>query len=680
MTPIWEQIPLASSLEPRRFLFPAHLGASLVIAAGSSVWIRQIVTRRSVTTVLLYALPLVAVVYLLTFDAIPLAARIAPDPMRDQEQEMARALKPAGVTGRMFWNTGPSFAPYYFGSRDAEVSTVGGLPRVDLTARKGFIDTALGYLADYNVRSVFSDEGSFSGLTNAVADLGWVESARWGTRVLLTSPEPTSIFMNQTKDVGLIGGAGQPYWSLILPNSIRINNPDSMPEDLLATFKVIVMSAYSTGNVEENERILSNYVNNGGRVIFEEPNLSGNNLFGASHTIEDVPLEFALPGKDGPVDVKPFTADSGPFRGFSYNSVGEITLAGTTPDGEVVPLIQKKTLGEGAIYWVCCNIGNHIDGQEDHDMAKAIHWYFNNEIGGFRSLWPTNFDADITQTGPSTYDISYTADEPAPILISLDTLNHRNLTIEDGTAVRLTTVAPIGAAILPAGSHTVTLATQASPVSMSGAIVWLTGLLFAATILSAGWRPFSTGQGSYLAVMYYSARAARENAMRFFSPVWAGEMQILGGVIKADTPQIKKNFEAVSSARGSLERFGHEDEAGTIGVVFVEILAAEDESVAFSVDDLRLAMDDGEMFSPSVSSGTGVDASPQYILTTNLGRPRFRLEGEIVLEPGESVSGYVLFELSGNSGVRSLLIESSEIGGIDFAGADDSMGRSSRDI
>jgi hypothetical protein len=660
LTPLWDQLPLKTSLEPRRFLFPAYLAASLVIATGVSHWVRQIDSARSVKALALYGVPIVAVIGLILFDAIPMAKRIVPFPDR-QRNEWTEAVNNADVDGRLFWNAGSGFATYYFGGRKTGIEVLGRSSRVDADSRSGWADSALNELALFNTRAVMTDEVTFPSLAVGLLEHGFVEERRWDSRVLLASPASSSLVMNQTVDVGLIGPAAINYWSKILTNTGNIVNPENISEELLSSFRLVVISAPRFSDVDPNEQVLLKYVNNGGRVIVEEPNLAGLGLFKTGFTTEDVPPEFEMPADDGPIDVLPFVAvDGGTFRGVSYQPVGELVLAGTTPEGETVPLIQKEARGEGFIYWVCCNIGNHVDGTGDKKMAAAIRHFFDEEIGGFRSIWPTEFDTEVERLGPSEYRFSYMAVEDTPVLISLGAGAYRSIELEDGQKVKLESVGRIMAAILPAGDHTVTIGTIGTPVSAPVALVWLVGLTMAGLILSVGWEPLGRPGGSYVDIASRAVSAAVDTVVRYFNPIWAGELRFDGGILRADTPLIKTQFEAVSSARDSLERYAPDSPSVALAVVIVEISAHEGGEVDFLIEDLVLHTATGASIKPTKMEGMGTDASPQYILTTAFGRPRTRLEGIVVVGKGESRIGYVLFELEELSDIRSLSIASVE--------------------
>ncbi|WP_342827318.1 hypothetical protein, partial [Candidatus Lucifugimonas marina] len=54
LTPLWTKIPLAAQLEPRRFLFPAYLGAAIIIAAGSGRMVQALYEDRTAKSLAIF--------------------------------------------------------------------------------------------------------------------------------------------------------------------------------------------------------------------------------------------------------------------------------------------------------------------------------------------------------------------------------------------------------------------------------------------------------------------------------------------------------------------------------------------------------------------------------------------------------------------------------------------------
>ncbi|NQW21511.1 MAG: hypothetical protein HQ477_12465 [Chloroflexi bacterium] len=673
LTPLWDQIPLAARLEPRRFLFPAYLGAGLVIASGVSFWIYQYQLNRTRRNLAIYGSLIVVVCGLLLFDVIPMVRRIAPID-HDQYQEWTSRINESGadIDGRLFWNSGSGFATYYFGGRETGLEVVGRLGTVDANLRSGYEESALSELALFNVRSVMTDEGAFRTLPPALEKYGFHEIGRWATRVLLASEFPGSTFMNQTVDVGLVGSASLPYWSKIFPNSVPISSPVDVRTEVLNSMKIIVLSGYSISDVERNENTLRDFVNRGGILIIEEPNRSGNNLFGISHTLEDVPRNFSVPSEDGTIDVIPFEIGGLTFRGVSYEESGELTVSGTTSDGETVRLVQKSRIGDGAIYWVCCNIGNHIVEANDRALGKIVYEYFESEVGGFRSIWPTEFDATVIRSGPSDFDITYSADENTPLLISLAGLSRRVMELETGEKIDLVPFGPIISTVLPAGSHTVSLSTQSQLVSIPATVIWLFGLGSAGLVLSAGWQPLTRVGGTYAGVVIESTRFMLRSLVRLAVPLWGGVIEFSGGSLNADSPRIAESFDVYINDKGILERYRSSNAELKLASVFVFVKSGKSEQLSFSVGDLRLSDGDGNVFEPFTGTGEKVEQTPEFELLSILGKRQNRLQGEFRLQSGESVSGHVLFEFGGSDHVGYLYIYGDPEKRIEFSKLDDS--------
>lgn len=656
ITPFWDQIPLATRLEPRRFLFPAYLGVSVVIAIGFSNLIDQMMVDRSRKTVAIYGSLIVVVCGLILFDSIPMAKRIAPIP-DDQRLEWTTALVDQDIDGRLFWNSGSGFATYYFGGRETGLEVTGRYRSVDQALRSGFPQTAITELALLNTRAVLTDEHSFEALPKALQNASFEEVARWDSRVLLVSAAPSSIFMNQTVDAGLIGVAGTGFWSKIFPNSVPIDKPDLVPEELLKSIKIIVLSAHSFSDVSKVENVLSDYVRAGGRVILEEPNLSGPELFDSRSRIDDVPPEFSVSNSDGNVDVLPFSADGQTFRGVYYesDSAGEVTFSGTTPDGQIVPLVTKRTFGDGAIYLVCCNIGNHIVGTSDQALAKAVREYFGSEIGTFRSNWPTSFNADYERVSPSHFELTYESESDTPILISLIGINNRSLVTESGDPIQIVKFGPISAAVLPKGEHTIVLKPRSNLFQAFPVSVWFIGLALAGTILSFGWTPLARAGNSYAEVAASLARTIFTIASSSIRPLWAGTLDIPGGTLYSDSPKTTTSFEMSSDDADTVEVVKSDDN-GVVVSLYLSVEASTSETLTFAAEELCLRTTEGRVVEADSSKGSEMKASPQFALLSLIGKRSRRLANYISLQNGDSQSGYVVFKLNGTEKASSLFL------------------------
>lgn len=71
-------------------------------------------------------------------------------------------------------------------------------------------------------------------------------------------------------------------------------------------------------------------------------------------------------------------------------------------------------MGEGAVYWICCNIGNYtvINPGRDFALARRIRLFFETEIGGYGDPWPPPFGSELATSGPSDIDFEYQSDDP----------------------------------------------------------------------------------------------------------------------------------------------------------------------------------------------------------------------------------------------------------------------------
>jgi len=269
-----------------------------------------------------------------------------------------------------------------------------------------------------------------------------------------------------------------------------------IPKELLNSFRVIVLSAYRIPDIERADKIFMDYVERGGIVVIEEQNLVNFDLFEVQSVYEDVPNQWIvidpIGASESPTELKEFGEN---FRGVRYETDGELVLTGLSPTGEVIPLVQKISVGQGAIYWVCCNVGNHIDGKSDIALATSLQDFFEDEIGGYTSMWPTAFDAEIEQLGPSKYTITYDVEEATPIVFSFDGIDSRVLTQEDGTSVELFRFGQHGrqgAAVLPAGAHTLTFDTEGEIVALPILFVWGIGIIMFGSVVTFGWRSLNT--------------------------------------------------------------------------------------------------------------------------------------------------------------------------------------------
>jgi len=175
----------------------------------------------------------------------------------------------------------------------------------------------------------------------------------------------------------------------------------------------------------EFESVLLRYVEDGGAVIFEEPNRGGDDWFDVESAVRPVP-EFLTVGTGyDSFQTKRFSIGGGEFSGTFYDDAGTTEMSGLDADGEIIPIIQKREIGEGALYWVCCNIGNHtlVNPGNDFDISNAIRSYFEREIGGFGDIWPEPFVDEVEFLGPSDWRFEYESDASELVVISIGPLS-----------------------------------------------------------------------------------------------------------------------------------------------------------------------------------------------------------------------------------------------------------------
>ncbi|WFG34848.1 hypothetical protein GKN94_03825 [Candidatus Lucifugimonas marina] len=651
LTPLWTKIPLAAQLEPRRFLFPAYLGAAIIIAAGSGRMVQALYEDRTAKSLAIFLVPLIAIIGLIAYDAIPMIRRIAPDD--GYEKAWTQSLDKVDIDGRLFWNSHRDFSPYYFVGRESSIETVGRVGVVDASVRDGFIDRALAELALYNTRAVITDSVEFAPLVAALEDEGFEQLGKWDTQVLLASEDSGSPFMNQTRDVGLFGVAAREYWARILPNSITIANPADITPEYLASFRVVVLSGYDISNTDKAESALQTFIENGGLVIFEEPNRGGKNLFGVEHILKDVPPEFVVNGADGPREIKPFRIGSGRFTGAFYDDAGDIVLSGTSAEGEEIPLVQKKDLGLGAMYWVCCNVGNHTVVNPGRDLALAdeVNKYFDSEVGGFRSVWPTELEEEITQIGPSSFQISYSSETPIPVLISYAARYKRTLTDEDGNRIWFTPAGAVGAAVLPAGDHVITLGTESNPFNKVVTFIWFIGLATAAFVLTLGWRLFSANGPS-------TEELALIGLRKYLTPKWVGEIPVANGTLKIQPPRLETEFEALSTESAFIQKFSPAHPDSRLAIINIEIANNSELPLELETTEIAIHLANGQTVNPATDDQLTKSESAKNDLLSSFDRRLARFDKTVSLKQGETASGFMMYSIESTAEIESLFISS----------------------
>ena len=634
-TPLWNMLPLASQLEPRRFLFPAYLAMSLVIAFATA---QLVVDFRRTSSLFAKFWPtsvLLIIVGLIMFDAVPMASRIAPE-ARGLENSWADVVEANSIDGRVFWNAGRDFAPYFFFSRNAGVQSVSRLADADLAIRQGFPETAVEQIALLDVRAVLTDETDFQDLVDELLAHDYSEVARNKTAVLLISENPSSRLMKPSRSVGLVGSAATNYWSRILPNSVPVNDVANMPSHFLDTFKAIVMSAYSAPNQSEIEMKLFEYVERGGAVIFEEPNTAGDGLFGVLAEAREVPeiLHFVFQGESA--SSLPFSVNGDPYFGTFYDGAGEVVLSATDDAGNVLPLIQKRKMGEGAIYWVCCNLGNHVvvNPGRDFELAQLLHTFFESELGGYGEVWPAAFESQVDITGPSDTKFTYQSNEPTVAIVSARPVSQREVILDDEIEVKPLRYGDAYAVVLPAGNHKVSISTDAAPVTAVTLGIWLAAIASTVFVVRRLWpllAQLPAGSTGFL--------PAIRNWL--FEPPFVRQLETAGGTIRVCEPRTAERFD-LKSASGGYTRLQPSLAGNTLAVLLVEVLA--DASMKLDLDQLVLVSAEGREFRSVAANQLRTQSAnyPNPLHLLDVTSPI--LDPVIRLEASQSVRGYVLFE------------------------------------
>lgn len=635
MTPFWDMIPLASALEPRRFLFPAYLAIGLVIGFGVNYQISYLRNAANRNRQLLAALGIGIVTIAVLFDAVPLAVRIAPD-LRTNELSFSSAAAASSNDGRAFWNGMKDFAPYYFIGRLSGKDTIGRLAEIDSAVIQGFPERALRELALLDVRTVLTEEVQFGNLSEALRREGFVERQTIDTQVLLQSERPNSRVMQANRSVGLNGIAASRYWPSMLPDSIIISDLNS---PLLDSVDAIVLSAYSIAEIFDVEHSLTEYVTNGGIVILEEPNLRGEDLFGIEGVNRVVPETLELQTAEGPLELKSFESGNEPFFGTFYDNAGDAVMIARASTGEVIPIIQKRSIGEGAVYWVCCNIGNHtiVNPGGDIDLALAVRSYFKTELGGYGEVWPEPFGYEHKKLGPSEFEFKYQSEGPAVAVLSVRAFDRRKVFLDGDSEIEMFPYGLVQAVVLPGGEHTVTVQANASFVTHTALGIWIIGLCAIAFLLRSLWGRLSKGPSPVGGFRNVVRRWIKE-------PNFVLELQTSGGVVRISEPRVGKRID-ISSSSGARRyvRVESSDDGESVAAILVEV-AAIDSSMTFDLAQLTLVSQMGAEYAPQSSNSIeGVDLAVPNLLYMYDTRSKL-LDDVINLQPGQATRGLVIYK------------------------------------
>jgi len=555
------------------------------------------------------------------------------------ERSWLEPVQEAADGGRVFWNAIGDFAPYYFLNREIGVETVGRLTDVDLASRQGFPETAIEQIAMYDIRSVLTDSAGFQPLVNRLVAEDFVLSYTRATQMVLVSERPSVRVMQPPRKVALLGKAAELYWSRYIPNSVNIQALDTVPKEYLNSFSAIVISGLSLKDTTHQESILLRYMENGGSVILGEPNRSGDDWFGADSTDRPVPEVLFFGTGDDVVESKRFAIGSDRFVGTFYDDAGETVLHATDEQGEIVPVVQKREIGEGAIYWVCCNVGNHsiVNPGGDFGLVYTLRSFFEDEFDGYRDIWPEKFGDDMEYLGASDFRFSYQSDEPELVVLSTVWLRQRKVLLDDGIELKNYAYGKMTAVVVPAGEHHVLVTTESTVLKLSTFGFWLFSLAVAVIVLRFLWNKLSSppSSGGFLPGL----------RRWVFEPPFVREFAISGGTLKVCEPRISNRFD-LRTIDGNFWRIEPQHDESSLAVVLIDISASSVDPLEFDFSQLLLLDSTGIEFSaiPSTDLLTSESHFPNLFHLVDLKYSPLR--EPVSLRAGESVRGYVVFEFN----------------------------------
>ena len=639
LTPLWEMLPLASSLEPRRFLFPGYLVIALAISAAVAVLLNQIRQDPRFKVKFRATLGIILISALIAFDIFPMSALLAPS-SRTVEKSWIEPAAQTADGGRMFWNAIRDFAPYYFVGRELGIATNGRIADVDLATRQGFPETALQELALMDTRSLLTDSAGFQPLVDVFKAEGFVPQYKRATQEILTSDRPSTRVMVSSRKVGLLGSAARAYWSRIVPNSIEIELTADSPPPYLDTFAAIVISGGFGIDPLQLEPALLRFADDGGLIFIGEPSRARNEWLGIEGSERVVPGVLTIGSGEDAFNTRRFSIGGGDFVGTFYDDAGETVLQGVDEEGNGVPIIQKRVHGKGAIYWVCCHLGNHtvVNPGRDFPLAYTLRSFIEDEIGGYGDIWPESFGDNIEILDPSDISFEYEIDEPQLVVISSRRLPQRRVLIDDGIPLKTIGYGNVFAIVAPAGKHRVLVTTEATAVKVSVLLFWIVGLAVTAFLLRYWWGRLSSPALPVTGILPALYRW-------IFEPPFALEFVVGGGKLRVCEPMIGDKFD-VKWFDGNYWRIQPSLADRSIAIVLLELSASDDEPLEFDFAGLKLVDSGDAEFSvvPTAVMRTTELLFPNLFHLIDIKHTLLR--STLSLAPGQTVRGYVVFEFS----------------------------------
>jgi len=643
-TPLYAKLPRSDELEPRRFLFFVYLLQAILLAMVLGPWMRRVRNGR-----LLAAVPIVLLLGLVSWDAFAMSKTMQPV-LRDRNQEIADVFKSFGTEGRYFYNSQADAAPLYYGTNVAGLEAVGRLGDIDLAARDGFPETALATLALYDTRLALSDDANFPGLVAELRGEGFNEIDRFKTQVVLATDRPSTLLQKPSRPVMLVGTSAVSYWNRIFPLSIRSpGDISAVSPEYLQHFSAVVLGAYVTSDREAAEGVLENFVASGGVVLIEEGALDGNHLWGVAPVSGVVPRNMAVVRASGEMQpLQPFAVGADDFVGQFYPDAGAPVLEAEVADtGRRIPLIQRRQIDEGSIYYVCCNLGNHtvINPGRDRVMAEALREFLSQRASLPDSLWPEPFDAELLDDPASELAFRYRADESTAVVISLAPSQHWNLTVDGKAAYsgRLLPYGPVMFLSLEAGEHVVALSVSAAFTSIPAIAANAAGLALAILIIGPGWRYLSGGTMTARLIL---AGLGRWSVSLPYRPRASGTVLDIRATDPRLTRALHFTVPTDESDRRECYAIKPVDKRLRLAVLLVEIrnVSPTVATVRIDEDAAELVSDTGGVYQPL--DGAGGSAPVRSI------NPRFFLDqahaplwGVHEIAAGQSLVGMLVFEV-----------------------------------
>ena len=516
--PFYSALPFIEGIAPRRFLHTVYLFQGLLVATALAPWLEQVRRIRwsdhlravgtrlrgrryivhrpgpsaRLASTVATALPIVgiiATVVLLLLDALPMRATLMPW-ARDRWRDEAQVIQDVSTGGRLMWQATRDFSPMFHAYSVAGVSTIWSNGEIDRSSLEGFPEWGVSIMALQDVRFANTDEGRVPAMADELRKQGFNEVARSGAAVLLHNPRPPTPLQRPSRPVLLAGFSASTYWPMILPTSVGAGyDLAGLDPDYLRHFDAIVIGAYTAPDLARAEAVLSDFVDAGGIVFVEEGGLDGPNLWNIESERREVPrnLEVVLPS-GGTLRLEDFSIGGGPFIGQFYPGGGTPVLEATDLNtGDTVALIRELRIGKGAVYHVCCNIGNHTYTTRDGGAVDLLRAFVDERIGLPESLWPEPFETENATLEDRSIRFSYTSDEQTAVVVSLRPDPAWTATV-DGEQTPLAGYGPVAIIDLPEGEHSVALTYSHPLASGLNIAVNAGGLIALAVILGPLWR------------------------------------------------------------------------------------------------------------------------------------------------------------------------------------------------